>query len=1438
MRRNRAAAHDDMMASLRHAAHVRSLVMRTTGLSPGDENFDTAIDYVHVNLKHHRFAEMGADGIACRPLYEDLIEKLERHAQHAKASALRGLCSELCTSRAGGVTAWEWSPRHKNVVDGISVLVALYWLSNTAHMVRTSAQPQLLHPNGTPSAVARIQAVVARERVEEAAIHAAWHSSEAAEMSSWGFSDEEEVAAEEEEGALGGGGGDGASSGGSDGGDTAAAEPREPLVDGLWGPVPEALRGQAQGRALATAATGGGTGGEPYSHRRAAPNLGLPPSHLQLALLGQAYRYGLVDGALDGNLNGRRASRGSKAEDGSDSAARASRLAQLRLLREAVRALMGCEGAHWHATGASSDGGGAGTRSGIGAGMGGLDTTGRAVLTESARAAWVLRAATAPPVPATPFNPLLLPSSAPATHSNGARLHFARDSDAGALLRLQPTATVRVLCVLEQLGARVLGVRAFATRLLERRARTPAVLRALAEALLDEIQPLHAQLWNVDADARRAQQHSGERRLARRADGPQPSLLSLTEDLRHGEAEAEGWMRRLRCLEILRHRLVKENAVAELLSEPGDAEGAAEGSAEGADGAAIAASHVLNTLLDLLQEEQLLGDMGGHDEGELAFYEAEQRDMSGSGGVGGGVGGVGGIGGVGGASVPPTTALPMWTRLLVASLVPYLAMWERWLSFGRLHDPTGELPIAAAADTSESETEAHWRHGFVLRSARAIPHVLRTLAPALLLAGKSRHLLLRMPHLGGEMRDLEREIAHVSPAGVPLDTAFCAALLQKLHWPMSTSTTSTSGFGTAPSIPIHTPIHSPIHTPIHSPLRPGRDGISAKGPSAFLGKDMCLLPTRPRGLIPAPTTPMTTTTGRHTERAVVLTSSDETRDGTRDGTRGFRVAVDARGAPHGAHDVEAAEPDDDVDDEKKEEEEEEEVVGTPFGMRGCTDARALPRAPPGRTHAERVRRARRSLCHIETSASAAEESSAGFHRLPQQASTGFHRLPQEASALRLLRDALGATALRLCAAPLPTAVSSPSGPSGPSVSSSARSTARSTAGSTADASGTAVPPSAGEWASSWASSVDRVLGLPPLAVLLEHCLLGPLRERCALPGPELLAAVAHATMPPLRVAQLLHRVLLFGEPRLTAPLLEGRLFPRLALHRAWRRQLPELHAALSDALLDAHLPPDTARCFSVEVASAAERHSERQPPSSDVTASPVSSTGLDALDVHALGELRLRFTARWPLPLAISHEALRTHERIGVWLLRLRRARWALETSESGRTSLRGSGPTGGWQCAHPWRVLRAQVLHLIASVYSHVVFSVLHSEWQLFVGAVSGAAGTLTDVDAFRGAHEAFAFRVEQRCLLGPSHAPLIAAIDRILGLALRLRLQLEELPRLAVKSHAASAARWRAELRTGVQFVLDELRRAAEREPARRAELADLRRLLDYNGFYGSAA
>lgn len=139
-------------------------------------------------------------------------------------------------------------------------------------------------------------------------------------------------------------------------------------------------------------------------------------------------------------------------------------------------------------------------------------------------------------------------------------------------------------------------------------------------------------------------------------------------------------------------------------------------------------------------------------------------------------------------------------------------------------------------------------------------------------------------------------------------------------------------------------------------------------------------------------------------------------------------------------------------------------------------------------------------------------------------------------------------------------------------------------------------------------------------------------------------------------------------------------------------------------------------------------------------------------------------------------------------------------------------------------------MLHLISAIYSHVALGVILPEWQAFLSNTAKAI----DADAFREAHETFAARVEERCLIGGTHAPIIAAIDRILGLALRLRIQLDELPRLSIRAHAASAARWRAELRVGVCFVLDELRSTAAREPGLRAELMELCQLLDSNGFY----
>ena len=269
---------------------------------------------------------------------------------------------------------------------------------------------------------------------------------------------------------------------------------------------------------------------------------------------------------------------------------------------------------------------------------------------------------------------------------------------------------------------------------------------------------------------------------------------------------------------------------------------------------------------------------------------------------------------------------------------------------------------------------------------------------------------------------------------------------------------------------------------------------------------------------------------------------------------------------------------------------------------------------------------------------------------------------------------------------------------------------------------------------------------------------------------------------------------------------------------------------LHDGLLNADVPPFAAECFAVEMASSADGNA------------PPSSGGLDSADVRALSSLRLRFNLQWPLQLAISEASLATHEKVFGLLVMLRRARWALETAENGSeaaadgSSGGGGGRVGGsdaWrQCAHPWRVLRAEVLHLVSAIYAHLTLGVIHPEWRAFEQTVMDAKEN--HVDAFRTAHEGFAARVARGCLLSDSDLPIRNAIERILGLALRLRLQLDDLPRLDANQHAANAAGWRRELRSGVVFVLTELKRAAEQEA--RPELIDLCRLIDYNNHYDS--
>ena len=144
--------------------------------------------------------------------------------------------------------------------------------------------------------------------------------------------------------------------------------------------------------------------------------------------------------------------------------------------------------------------------------------------------------------------------------------------------------------------------------------------------------------------------------------------------------------------------------------------------------------------------------------------------------------------------------LPMWLRRVVASLLPYLRGVQSWVCDGRIHDRAGEMLFAADETIPRSDAEAHWKHGFALRPAEAIPSVFRPIADDILLAGQSRHLLNRMQshrtgmrarpgfNNNGEVVAKEGEggggsgrRAMSGDVVFPLDAAFCDALTHALY---------------------------------------------------------------------------------------------------------------------------------------------------------------------------------------------------------------------------------------------------------------------------------------------------------------------------------------------------------------------------------------------------------------------------------------------------------------------------------------------------------------------------------------------------------------------------------------------------------------------------------------------------------------------------------
>ena len=678
------------------------------------------------------------------------------------------------------------------------------------------------------------------------------------------------------------------------------------------------------------------------------------------------------------------------------------------------------------------------------------------------------------------------------------------------LLRSQPTSALSAISPLARLASQALDIRAFA-HAVSRRQTAPAVLLALADALLAELQPLLAYLWRHDEAARHAQHDVATRRAPRLHDRRRPSLLVLEDRLRRGDGGGGewgsgdgiggngsasgngsggnssggdcggggdsaydrgiglgGWARKLATLGRLRASICAHPSVRALVS----------GSAyESVDGAAEAAGHTVDVLVSACEHEQLMGGGETNGGGENNGGDGSDDDDDGASHDAGAM-----------------TLLPLLLRLLTAALLPYLRSLQSWIGTGRLHDLAGELPVRAGDDSSPlsegTDTEAHWAHGFVPRPLAAMPTLLRPYASQILLAGKSRHLLNRMQPSAAREAVEVRAAAAVEEL-IPLDVAFCLSMSTELarytrrpsrHAPAAHASTAATHAGA-------------------STVATSAKALPALRALPTLAKaDPRIYPSPRNGLLPP----------QHASLGHAAPSLPPPQ-------------LDAAGRPPPAGAIDESEHDQGGDHGDDGNHGNDNDPPPSSGMGSLRPHESLPSAPPAKSHIDRLLDARRGLCYLRT-------------RPRKPVDDANAHAPT--AALEAMRAALGHP---------PPAHTVPT---------------------TTTAEGGGAPTASRIDGRESPAVAASTLTLPPLARLLHESVVTPLRRGCAAAGPLLFTAVsAHAD--PRMAASLLHRVMLFSEPRLTAPLLET-LFARLDVHRAWRRQVcavtPFAALALSSTL--------------------------------------------------------------------------------------------------------------------------------------------------------------------------------------------------------------------------------------------------------------------------------
>ncbi|XP_057993655.1 uncharacterized protein LOC110635596 isoform X2 [Hevea brasiliensis] len=238
-------------------------------------------------------------------------------------------------------------------------------------------------------------------------------------------------------------------------------------------------------------------------------------------------------------------------------------------------------------------------------------------------------------------------------------------------------------------------------------------------------------------------------------------------------------------------------------------------------------------------------------------------------------------------------------------------------------------------------------------------------------------------------------------------------------------------------------------------------------------------------------------------------------------------------------------------------------------------------------------------------------------------------------------------------------------------------------------------------------------------------------------------------------------------------------------------------------------------------------------PISPTLASTTHKSRTHSFGIDGLDSLKFTYKVSWPLELIANAEAINKYNQVMRFLLKVKRAKYALDKVRRWMWKGRGAGTNSH---KHHWLV-EQKLLHFVDAFHQYVMDRVYHSAWhELFEGMAT--AGSLDEVIEV---HEAYLLSIQRQCFVVPDKlwALIASRINMILGLAL----DFYSIQQTLSSGSATSAMKARCEMEVDriekrfddcIAFLLRVL--SFKLNVGQFPHLADLVTRINYNYFYMS--